>query len=67
VGRSGGVGGGDIHVETVGGGGVGRRYGMWNSWRVDGAEGNQIWSVKINKRKEKNTKQELSYITVIQL
>jgi hypothetical protein len=25
---------------------VGRRYGMWNSWRV--AEGNKIWSVKIN-------------------
>jgi hypothetical protein len=34
--------GGDIHVET---GGVGRRYGMWNSGRVDG-EGSKIWRVK---------------------
>jgi hypothetical protein len=25
--------------------GLGRRYGMWNSWRVD-EEGNKIWSVK---------------------
>jgi hypothetical protein len=24
---------------------VGRRYGMWNSWRVYGGE-NKIWSVK---------------------
>jgi hypothetical protein len=34
--------GGDILVEV---GGMGRRYGMWNSWRVDW-EGNKIWSVK---------------------
>jgi hypothetical protein len=26
--------------------GVGRRYGMWNSQRVDGKD--KIWSVKIN-------------------
>jgi len=25
--------------------GAGRRYGMWNSWRVDW-EGNKIWNVK---------------------
>jgi hypothetical protein len=25
--------------------GVGRRYGTWNSWRMDGG-GNKIWSVK---------------------
>jgi hypothetical protein len=24
--------------------GVGKRYGMWNSWKVDG--GNKIWSLK---------------------
>jgi hypothetical protein len=33
--------GGDILVETV----WGRRYGMWNSQRVD-QEGAKIWSVK---------------------
>jgi hypothetical protein len=33
------VGGGDIHMET----GVGRRYGMWNSRRVNGR--NKTWSV----------------------
>jgi hypothetical protein len=32
-------------------GGVGRRYGMWSSWRVDGGAGNGIWSIKINKNK----------------
>jgi hypothetical protein len=42
---SGGVQGwGDILVETVG---VGRRYGMWNSQRVDWEE-NNIWTVKID-------------------
>jgi hypothetical protein len=30
------VGAGDILLET----GVGRKYGMWNSWRMD--EGNKI-------------------------
>jgi hypothetical protein len=25
--------------------GVGRRYGIWNRWRMD-QEGNKIWSVK---------------------
>jgi hypothetical protein len=44
IGRYLGVGDGDILVET-GRGGMGRRYGMWNSWRVDW-EGNKIWSVK---------------------
>jgi len=34
--------GGDIFVET---GSVGRRYGMWNSQRVDREE-YKIWSVK---------------------
>jgi hypothetical protein len=29
--------------------GVGRKYGMWNSRRVDREWGNKIWSVKINK------------------
>ena len=36
--------------------GVGRRYGMWNSQRVDGG-GDKIWSVKTLKnlkKKEKN-------------
>jgi hypothetical protein len=33
---------GDIHVET----GLGWRYEMWNSWRVDRGRGNKIWSVK---------------------
>jgi len=28
---------------------MGRRYGMWNSWRVDW-KGNKIWSVKERKR-----------------
>jgi hypothetical protein len=32
-------------------GGVGRRYGMWSSWRVN-QEGNKIWSLK-EKKKEK--------------
>jgi hypothetical protein len=30
--------------------GVGRRYGMWNSQRVNG--GNKIWSVKSKKKKK---------------
>jgi hypothetical protein len=30
---------------------VGRRYGMWKSWRVDG--GDKIWRVKINLKKKK--------------
>ena len=37
--------------------GVGRRYGMWNSRRVDG--GDKIWSVKelisLKKKKERET------------
>jgi hypothetical protein len=32
--------------------GTGRRYGMWNSQRVD-QEGNKIWSVKKKKKKKK--------------
>jgi hypothetical protein len=51
-------------LEVRWGGGVGtptwrqRRYGMWNSWRVDGGIGNGIWSVqnkliyKINKKEK---------------
>jgi len=30
---------------------LGRRYGMWNSWKVD-REGNKIWSVKKEKNKD---------------
>jgi len=40
------VGSGDF----AGTGGAGRRFEIWNSWRVDW-EGNKIWSVI--KRKEK--------------
>jgi hypothetical protein len=29
-------------------GGVGRRYGMWSSQRVDGGSGKGIWTVKNN-------------------
>jgi len=32
-----------------------RRYGKWNSWRVN-PEGNKIWSVKMNKKFEKKKK-----------
>lgn len=37
------VGDGDILLET--GRGVVRRYGMWNSWRVD-MDGDKVWTVK---------------------
>ena len=43
VGGWGGGGGGGGHPR--GDRGLGRRYGMWNSRRVDG-EGDKIWSVK---------------------
>jgi hypothetical protein len=50
--RSGGVGSGDILIET----GMGRSYGMWSiGWTV---RGDKIWSVK---KKEKKRK-ELSYL-----
>jgi hypothetical protein len=32
--------------------GAGRRYGMWNSWRVD-QERNKIWSIIKRKNEEK--------------
>jgi hypothetical protein len=35
--------------------GVGRKYGMWNSRRVDEG-GNKIWSVKINLTRRKTNK-----------
>jgi hypothetical protein len=37
--------------------GVGRRYGMWNSQRVD-QEGDKIWSIKklLNKNKKQTNK-----------
>jgi len=38
----------DVGGVWWGRGGAGRRYGMWNSQRVEW-EGNKIWSVKINK------------------
>jgi hypothetical protein len=51
------VGGGDIHVEM----GVGRRYGMWKSGRVDRSRGgDKICSVKnkLIKKEMINTKGE---------
>ena len=33
--------------------GVGRRYGMWNSWRVD-REGSKILSVKKQEKRRKS-------------
>jgi hypothetical protein len=36
---------------------VGRRYGIWNHWRVERGEGNEIWSVRnklINIAKKKS-------------
>jgi hypothetical protein len=41
---------GHSHGDRV----VGRRCGMWNSWRVDG--GHKIWSVKNKLIKIKNYK-----------
>jgi hypothetical protein len=35
--------GGGIHVET---GGLGRRCGIWSSWRVNRVIGNRIWRIK---------------------
>ena len=33
-----------------------RRYGMWNSWRVD-QEGNKIWSVRQRERERKRERE----------
>jgi hypothetical protein len=40
-----GVGGNILMEMGAGGQGTGRRYGIWNSWRVN-QEGNNIWSLK---------------------
>jgi hypothetical protein len=37
---------GDILMATGGGGGTGRRYGVWNNQIVD--KENKIWSIKKN-------------------
>ena len=44
-GVGGGVGGLRVGAHPHGNSREGRRYGMWNSWKMD-QEGNKIWRVK---------------------
>jgi cytochrome c556 len=43
-----------VEASTWRQGEVGRRCGMWSSWKVDGGTGNGIWSVKNKFKKKEN-------------